>query len=52
MKREDYYKGSNKHTHNEKDSGKNLEDHKHTFKYNDKGQRIGEKVEPLKKGGK
>ncbi|PYG87269.1 RHS repeat-associated protein [Ruminiclostridium sufflavum DSM 19573] len=46
--REDYYTGSNPHTHYDKSTGQNLENHTHIYKYNDKGQRIGEEVVPLK----
>jgi len=45
--REDYYRGSNPHTHYDKTTGKELTNHKHVYRYNDKGQRIGEDVEPL-----
>jgi len=47
ISREDYYTGSNPHTHYDKATGQNFENHKHIYKYNDKGQRIGEEVIPL-----
>jgi hypothetical protein len=45
--RKDYYSGSNPHTHYDKVTGKNLTNHKHIYRYNSDGQKIGETVEPL-----
>ena|GEM_PF-2870822 len=39
--RQDYYRGSDPHTHYE---GKDLYNHEHNFKFNEKGQPIGETV--------
>lgn len=48
ISRKDYYIGSNPHTHYDKITGKILENHQHIYRYNDKGQRIGEEIVPLK----
>ncbi len=45
--RDDYYEGSDPHTHFDKETQTNYTGHKHVFRYNDKGQRIGEDVLPL-----
>jgi hypothetical protein len=46
--REDYYKGSNPQAHFDKESGASLKNHKHIFRFNDKGQPLAkEKVVPL-----
>ncbi|WP_331922003.1 hypothetical protein [Pseudobacteroides sp.] len=41
--REDY-----DHTHFDKATKTELQNHKHIYEYNDKGQRIGEKTVPIK----
>ena len=43
--RQDFYIGSDPHTHNS--NGVDLYDHEHIFQYNSKGQRTGEYVIPL-----
>lgn len=46
--REDYYRGSDRHAHFDKETKRVLQSHKHIFKYNSRGQPIGRgKIVPM-----